>query len=192
MKEKKIKKPKKQKGIDSCAIYNFPYYSGESKLFWAYPLKALLACITAAFGFMYVTQLLGFRDAPFISQFFGVDKGKYTFAIAAFIACAVYYGLLGLFRGWHVAAFTAGGAALFGLWAYKTSSIAENAKAFVHTYLKRADGEFVHTQYHNAYIDNVRAENFMLLIAIAFGIIVAFATAKRFHPDLIMTFAPRW
>lgn len=192
MKEKKIKKPKKpkkQKGIDSCAIYNFPYYSGESKLFWAYPLKALLACFTAAFGFMYVTQLLGFRDPPLISQFFGIDKGKFTFAIAAFIACAVYYALLGLFRGWRVAAFTVGGTALLSLWAYKTSSLAKEAQAFVYTYLKQADGDLVHTQYYNAYIDHVRAEEFMVLIAIAFGIIFAFSTAKRFHPDLIMTFA---
>ncbi|MBD5081519.1 MAG: transglutaminase domain-containing protein [Ruminococcaceae bacterium] len=189
MKEKKIKKPKKQKGIDSCAIYNFPYHSGESKLFWAYPLKALLACITAAFGIMYVTQLLGFKDAPFISQVFGVEKGKYTFAMAAFIACAVYYALLGLFKGWRVAAVTLGGAALLGFWAYKAGSLAKNATAFVYAYLKQADGEFVHTQYYNAYVDHVRAENFMLLIAIAFGIIAAFATAKRFHPDLIVIFA---
>ncbi|MDE6726055.1 MAG: transglutaminaseTgpA domain-containing protein, partial [Ruminiclostridium sp.] len=188
MKEKKTKKPKKQKGIDSCAIYNFTYYSGESKLFWAYPLKALLACFTAAFGFMYVSQLLGFKDAPFLSQLFGIDKGRFTFAIAAFIACAVYYALLGLFKGWRVAVFTLGGSALYCLGAYSEAGLGDEAKAFVYTYLKQADGEFVHTHYYGAYIDHVRAESFMVLIAIAFGIIFAFSTAKRFHPDLIVIF----
>ena len=189
MKEKKTNKTKKQKGIDSFAIYNFTYRSGESKLFWSYPLKALLACITAAFGFMFATELLGFKDAPFISQLFGIDKGKFSFAIAAFIACAIYYALLGLFGSGRVGVFTLGGAALFCLAAYKEGGLADNAKAFVYTYLKQADGDFVHTHFYGTMIEAGRAESFMVLLAIAFGIVFAFSTAKRFHPDFIVIFA---
>ena len=188
MKEKKIKKQKNKNGLDSCAIYNFPYYSGNPKLFWAYPLKALLACFTAAFGIMYMAQLLGFTDGSFLAQIFGIEKGRWSFAAAAFIFCGIYYVLLGLFRGLPLAAFTAGGSALCCLWAYKTGSLAEEAQAFFYTYIKDADGEYMHTHYYGAYIDHYKAEEFMVLIGIAFGIIFAFSTAKRFHPDFIVIF----
>lgn len=190
MKEKKIKKEtnKKKNMLDFYAIYKFPYYSGNVKNFWAYPIKALLSCLTAAFGIAYLAQLLDFKGGNFFAQLFGIEKGIFSFAAAAFISCGIYFVLLGFFKCLPVAAFTAGGFGLYCLWGVKSLGLAEDAKAFIIKYIRTASGDFVNTDSFgaSAYADKSGAMDFMVLVSIAFGMIFAFSVAKRFHPDFIV------
>lgn len=178
MKEKKIKQEKNgdklnKKKSDAFALYNFPYYNDSRKYSWLYPVKALLACLSAAFGIEYIARLLRF------------EQGLFSFAAAAFIACGIYYALLGLFKTLPVTVFTVCGLALLCFEEIKRSGLAANAQSFIRQYTVVANRDLVFT---SNFFDSGLSDgsvSFMILISFVFGIIFAFCTAKRFHPDII-------
>lgn len=182
MKEKKIK----QKEIEdkaqklksgAFALYNFPYYNSSLNYFWLYPVKALLACFSAAFGIVYFAQLLNF------------DRELFSFAAAAFIACGVYYVLLGFFKGPPVAAVTLCGLSLYCFAAAQKLDLAVDFNGFLNRYMLTAKGYYISTSNFFGLETAEGSVRFMILISIVFGIIFAFCTAKRYHPDVIFVFS---
>lgn len=168
---------KKKKNSESFALYNFPYYKGSLDRPWAYPFKALMSCLSAAFGAVYMAQLLGFYEWLF------------AFAAAAFCACGVYFVLLGFYRTLHVTLFTLCGLSLFGIVGVRRFQLIGSAKDFWTYYNYVAEGRITgeRTYFkHTAFIDPVP---FMILLCILFGIVFAYCTAKRFHPDAIVIFS---
>lgn len=181
IKQQKIKdktnKTKIKKNTDSYALYNFPYYNDSLNYSWLYPIKAFLACITAACGISYLALLLDF------------SQGVFSFAAAAFFACGAYFILLGYFKSLPVAAITLGVLTLYCFTAVRHSGLYANAKDFLSHYMLVADRGLVQTS--NSYFTDSDggAVSFMILLSFVYGIVFAFCTAKRFHPDVIVLFS---
>lgn len=167
----------KKKNSDSFALYNFPYYRGSLDRPLAYPVKAMLSCLSAAFGAAYLAQLLGFHE------------GIFLFSAAAFCACGVYFVLLGFFKALPVTLFTLCGLSAVGLFAVEKLDLIVSANDFWLYYSMVARGEILDGKSYFRHTSHIDPVPFMVILCILFGIVFAYCTAKRFHPDAVVVFS---
>lgn len=189
-KPKKDKSLKRQKSREAYAYFNFPYYNSSVNPYLLFPVKALLACFAAGFGAVFYAQLLnyGVRYQGSLPLFF----------IIAFAVCGAYYVLLGFFKSFPVAAYTAAAFAVYGLFRFKV------LKSCFQSFYCMYWGTLIGADFNSgvpktawgSYLNNFDNINqsaakfdpvpFMILLSILVGIILAFCTAKRFHPQIII------
>lgn len=163
----------KAKNKPSYAIYNFPYFRSEQGFAWILPFKALLAFVTCWSGTVYFNYLLEITEGARLSTF------------AALISFVVFYVLFFRFKKRHVWSFVLA-AAGFG-WLLFRKDVADAAAGFWLQIIKVADGPFVSAYWY----DTVSADPLPLLIVIyiAFGLVCAASSVRRFYPEPIILFS---